>query len=135
MVRIRKGWLVAMAVVGLGTAACKKNEDKKSADQPAADKTADKKAEPGGSPASAPSDGEDLSLLPADSEVVLGLNFAQLQQSALWKQFSPKLMEKMCKELADFKSACGFDIMTAFQSMSIGLKGLGGKPEGAIVVH
>ena len=67
------------------------------------------KPAPGVSDASASA--EDLSLLPADSEMVMGLNFAQLQQSALWKQFAPKLMEKVAGGLAEFKAACGFDPM------------------------
>ena len=80
--------------------------------------------------------GDDLSLLPADSEMVLGLNFAQLQQSALWKQFAPKLMDKMSKGLNDFKAACGFDPMEAVKSVTMGLKGVGNdQPDGAVVVH
>jgi hypothetical protein len=80
--------------------------------------------------------GDDLSLLPADSEVVLGLNFAQLQQSALWKQFSPALMAKASAGLNDFKTACGFDPMAAVTSVSLGMKGLGGdKPDGIVVIH
>ena len=62
--------------------------------------------------------GDDLSLLPADSEMVMGLNFAQLQQSALWKQFAPKLMEKAAGGIAEFKAACGFDPMEAIKSIS-----------------
>ncbi len=82
--------------------------------------------------------GDDVALIPADSEVVFGLNFAQLQQSALWKQYSPKLMAKMSDKLTQFQAACGFDPMTSFKSMSIGMKNLGGadkKPDGVMVVH
>ena len=41
-------------------------------------------------------------------------------------------------KLAEFKDKCGFDPMAAVKSVSIGLKGVGGKaskPEGAIVIH
>jgi hypothetical protein len=138
MVRIRVGLLVAVAALGLGAGACKKNDAKK-------DETAAGKATTGSgattttatpTPGVAVAAGDDLALLPADSEMVLGLNFAQLQQSALWKQFAPKLMEKMEKGLNDFKTACGFDPMAAVKTVSMGLKGVGNdKPDGAIVVH
>ncbi len=136
MVRTRS-WLIAAVALGLGAGACKKNEDKKS-DNAAADKATEqgplsKAAGAGAALAGA----DDLSLLPADSDVVVGLNFAQLQQSALWKQFASKLIEKNASELAEFKAVCGFDPMESFKSMSIGLKGVdGGKtPDGAIVIH
>jgi hypothetical protein len=139
MVRIRVGLLVAVAALGLGAGACKKNDAKK--DETAAGKATTGSATTGTTPAAggtttAVVGGDDLALLPADSEMVLGLNFAQLQQSALWKQFAPKLMEKMEKGLNDFKTACGFDPMAAVKTVSMGLKGVGNdKPDGAIVVH
>jgi len=88
-------WLVAVTAFGavsLGTAACKKDSDKAAT----ADKTTDNKG--GDTKAGASTGaitgvvGDDLSLLPVDSEAVLGINFSQVQQSALWKQFvAPKL--------------------------------------------
>lgn len=82
---------------------------------------------------------DDLTLLPVDSELVLGINVAQVQQSALWKEFvQPKILASgdFNTKLADFKQKCGFDPMTAVQSVSLGLKGLGAdKPNGAVVVH
>ena len=139
MVRIRTGWLVVVAALALGVAGCKKNDEKKT-DQPT---TGDKITESlktdkalGAPVSSVNGSSDDLSLLPVDSEMVLGLNFAQLQQSALWKQYSPKLMEKMAGGLAEFKAACGFDPLDALKSMSMGMKGLGGqKPDGAVVIH
>jgi hypothetical protein len=138
MVRTRTGLLVAVIALGLGAGACKKKEDKAGA---TGDKTtekaqgaADSVTKPAG--AGAMIAGDDLSLLPADSEVVVGLNFAQLQQSALWKQFSPKLMEKAASGLADFKAACGFDPLEAIKSVSAGMKtAAGDKADGIVVVH
>ncbi|MEJ7599277.1 MAG: hypothetical protein WKG01_15330 [Kofleriaceae bacterium] len=83
----------------------------------------------------------DLALLPVDSELVLGLNFAQLQQSSLWKQFvQPMMMQgDTQKKLAEFTALCGFDPMQAVKTMTIGMKGLddssGQKPDGVIVAH
>jgi hypothetical protein len=69
--------------------------------------------------------------------MVLGLNIAQLQQSALWKQFSPKLMDKIAGDLANFKADCGFDPLESIKSIAMGMKNMGGsgEPEGAIVIH
>jgi hypothetical protein len=146
MVRFRNGWLVAVVALGLGFAACKKNDDAKS--DKAADKTADKTpdkagdkaGDKGGDKAVTPisdANASDLSLLPADSELVMGLNIGQLSQSALWKQFGPKIMDKAAGGLADFKAQCGFDPLEAVKSIAIGLKGIGGtgNPEGAVVIH
>jgi len=118
MVRTRTGWLVALVALGLGAAACDKKEDKAAGDKKVA------------------AIGGDVNLLPADSEVILGLNFSQLQQSALWKQFSPALMAKAASGLNDFKTACGFDPLEALKSVSMGMKGLGGSnPDGVVVIH
>ena len=137
MVRTRS-FLIAAAVLALGVGACKKKDEAKGGAP--ADKTAEKAGDSVTKPA--PSGGviagaDDLSLLPADSEMVLGLNFAQLQQSALWKQYSPKLMEKAASGLAEFKAACGFDPIEQIKSVSIGMKGVdqGKTPDGAIVIH
>jgi hypothetical protein len=141
MVRTRSGWLVALVALGLGAGACKKKEENKAA-QPGSPttqtETAGGAATPTGGPvATATAVGsDDLSLLPADSEMVMGLNFAQLQQSALWKQYSPLFMAKVSSGLADFKTACGFDPMEAIKSVSMGMKGLGGDtPDGIVVIH
>src|SRR5262245_3866882 len=135
MVRIRRGWhVVALGLVLVLAAACSKDE-KKSANP------GDKTAEKGDKPGVASSGGgavDDLTLLPLDSELVLGINFAQVQQSALWKQFvEPKLMSGEAQtKLAEFKAKCDFDPMASFKTVSVGLKGLGGaKPDGVIVAH
>jgi hypothetical protein len=126
MVRIRHGSLVVVLGLGLGLAlgaACKKDE---------------KSETPAGAKSGKAAQTDDLSLLPLDSELVLGLNVAQVQNSALWKQFvEPKLMSGEAQQkLAEFKANCGFDPMTQLTSVSVGVKGLGGgKPDGVIVMH
>lgn len=134
MVRTRS-LLIAVVALGLGAGACKKNEENKAAG--AGTTAGDKAALGGGGGGAVAAAGDDLSLLPADSEMVMGLNFAQLQQSALWKQFAPKLMEKAAGELNKFKDTCGFDPFEQVKSVSLGMKGLDGAntPEGAIVIH
>jgi hypothetical protein len=146
MVRIRSGWLVALLALGLGAAACKKNDDKAA---PSADKTTEAKTGGGAADKSAPAPapaaggaisgvvGDDLALIPVDSDVVIGVNFAQLQQSALWKQYvAPKLGS--APGMDKFKALCGFDPLDSLKSLSIGVKGVGGKDKdisGTVVVH
>jgi hypothetical protein len=122
--------------------ACKKDEKK--AEPAATDKAADpkvaEKAEKTDTPAVVPPNAgaDDLGLLPVDSEAVMGINFAQLQSSALWKKFvEPQMMKgDFPSKLAQFKSKCGFDPMTAIKGISIGMKGVGGEnPDGVVVVH
>jgi hypothetical protein len=122
-----QGSLVVVLALGLGTA-CKKDDSKKSGDQPAGDKA---------SGPAASRTGDDLSLLPVDSEVVLGINFAQIQGSPLWQQFvAPKMMSPDTQaRLKEFKDACGLDPMTAVKSVSVGMKMSGAQQEATIVVH
>jgi hypothetical protein len=141
MVRIRSGLVVALVASGLVATACKKSEDKGT---PSADKTAESKggaaagdkpgATAGGGIAGAV--GDDLSLLPVDSEAVVGINFAQLSQSGLWKQFvAPKL--STAPGVDKFKALCGFDPMQSLTSIAFGFKNIGGSgtPTGVVVVH
>jgi hypothetical protein len=77
----------------------------------------------------------DLPLLPVDSELVVGINAAKLQQSALWATFSPRLTAKLAW-LPMFTKTCGFDPITGLSTITMGLKGLkNSQPEGVIVVH
>jgi hypothetical protein len=139
MLHTRIGWLAAIAALGLAAGACKKNDNKAGTGSGSSTTTTATTTTTGDKTSATPvavAGGDDLALLPVDSEMVMGLNFAQLQQSALWKQYSPKLMEKVAGNLADFKAACGFDPMEAFKSVTIGMKGLGGTtPDGVMVIH
>ncbi|MDX2090053.1 MAG: hypothetical protein SFX73_19505 [Kofleriaceae bacterium] len=144
--RIRHGWLAAALALSVGAGACKKKEENKPA-QPAAGSAAttptpaEKPAT--GTPAPAPSApaagaSDDLSLLPVDSEVVMGLNFSQLQKSVLWKKFvEPQLAKSdVQQKLGKFKDTCGFDPISAVTSLSVGVKGVGqDKPDGVFVIH
>lgn len=117
MVRTRTACFAAVVALGLGAGACDSGK---------------KEAGKGASSAS----NSDLAMLPADSEIVLGLNFAQLRQSGLWKQYAPKFMEEASSGLNEFKTACGFDPIEAVSSMSMGMKGAGEDDfNGVIVVH
>lgn len=147
MIRNCRGWLAAGVIASSITfVACKKDEQKPApAPGAPADKTkpappAEKADDSAGlSAVLKPGvNADDLSLLPRDSEIVAGLNFAQLQQSALWQKFAaPRLLAgDMQQKLGEFKAKCGFDPMGAVKSVSIGMKGVGArKQEGVVVVH
>jgi hypothetical protein len=122
---IRQRWTVVMlgAVLGLGLAACKKDEGA----------SQDKSGTSASSGGAAKAD--DLSLLPADSEIVGGINFGQMQQSAVWSTVvQPKLAGHQGK-LDEFKAKCGIDLMT-LKSVAFGAKGVTtDKPSFVAVVH
>jgi hypothetical protein len=143
MIRIRQRRVVkVLGVMGLGLAlslatACKKDDAAK-----AGAAGGDKAAEASGGISGGgvkPSSGDDLALLPVDSEVVIGLNFGQISQSGLWKQFvEPKLKTgETQRKLDEFKAKCpGFDPMSSFTSMSIGMKNAAsGNPSVVVVAH
>lgn len=118
MVRIRTGGLVAVLAFGLlGAGACKKNKSGASGSSAAA---------------------SDLSLLPADSEMVLSINVAQIRNSALWKDVGKQLTDKANddEKLKELKTACGVDPVADITSVAIGMKGFSGdNPDGVIIVH
>jgi hypothetical protein len=128
MLRIRQRWgtaaLVGALALGLFTA-CKKDD---------AGATGGKSGDTSGASASS----DDLSLLPADSELVIGINLKQIQQSPLWKKMvEPKLMSgEAQRRMSELKAKCGIDPMASISSLAVGLKGLDGdKPEGVAVVR
>lgn len=151
MARMHKSWMVAVLALGIGTAACKKDEKKPeggaatgSAQTATPEKAPEKAPDkaPAVAPTAAPSgSSDDLALIPADSEIVMGLNFAQLQKSALWKKFvEPQLVKPDFQaKLGEFKDKCGFDPMASIQSVSLGMKNIqnkgGATPDGVIVIH
>jgi len=141
---VRNGWLV-VGIVSVGlVAACKKDDPAtgtsagdttkkvdpaQHAEQPAPGPTAKIKSSANVS---------DLALLPVDAELVMGVNFSQVQQSALWKQFVEPMLLKgdAAVKLGELKARCGFDPMTAVKSLSVGVRGLGTPTvDGVAVVH
>jgi hypothetical protein len=125
MVRIRQRWSLVLLglVLGVGFVACKKD---------GAAGSGDKSSEAiGGGP------GGDLALLPAESEVVFGMNLGQMQQSPLWKQFvEPKLAVAERRQMLDeFKAKCGVDPMKMLSSITVGIRGFADKPSAVAVGH
>ena len=97
----------------------------------------DAKKEAGGGAGGASASNEDLSYLPLASQLVAGIDVAQLQGSSLWKELvQPLILKDAQAKIADFQQKCGFDPMTAIKSVSVGLKNADGRnPEGIVVIH
>jgi RNA polymerase sigma factor (sigma-70 family) len=76
----------------------------------------------------------DLGWLPADSDVVFGIDMARIQSSALWQQFVAPAVEH-ASGLDTFAAACGFDPLASLSTVSIGIKAVGAQMAGTVVVH
>lgn len=130
----RQRWVVALLAISLTGVACKK--DKK--EEGKGTTTAADQAAPGaGKKVESPKD--DLSLIPVDAEMVIGVKASQLFGSPLWKQYVQPQMEKekdFTDTMAKFKERCGFDPMATVTEMVVGLKDLAGDmPSGVMVLH
>jgi RNA polymerase sigma factor (sigma-70 family) len=78
----------------------------------------------------------DLGLLPADADVVFGIDMARIKGSALWQMFvAPQLGN--ATGLHEFAAKCGFDPLASLSSVSIGVRGVAthGRAAGTIVIH
>jgi hypothetical protein len=64
-----------------------------------------------------------LGVLPKDAEVVMGIDFASLRSSALYKQYAPMFMAAAGDKLAKFKSTCGFDPIEQVGTLTAAVKG------------
>jgi hypothetical protein len=74
-----------------------------------------------------------VGFLPADADLVVGINLGQVQQSPLFKQFAPMFMDKVGAMLEKFKSWCDFDPLT-IQSVALGIRHLGTDDQDGVVV-
>jgi hypothetical protein len=147
---LRACW--AAASLSLVLAACGgKSEDKKDdpgsaqVDPPkppdpkgsAAVKKEPEEPEPAMEPVKAGGNGADLAIVPLDSETVVGINLAEIQQSAVWKDMiQPKIMVDDVKSaLGEIKAKCNYDLLASGKSATIGMKASGGGRDAVIVLH
>jgi hypothetical protein len=80
--------------------------------------------------------GDDLNVIPAESEVVAGINLASLRESAIFKELGQKALAQATSELSKFKAKCGFDPVDTIKSLTIGIKMLEGeKVRGSVIAH
>jgi len=77
-----------------------------------------------------------LGFLPADSEIVFGLDVDSVRRSTLGPPLAARLAELGGTELTLFKQTCGFDPMTTVHAITLGIKNVKqATPDGVIVVH
>jgi RNA polymerase sigma factor (sigma-70 family) len=77
----------------------------------------------------------DLGYLPADADAVLGVDVAQLRQTALWQHLVAPAISGF-EPVQQFKSTCGFDPIASLSSVTIGLRGFGSDSfTGTMVLH
>jgi hypothetical protein len=81
----------------------------------------------------------DLSLLPSDAELVVSVDWKQLQTTPLWRQHAlPAIMSQreVVAVVAAIKERCGIDVATDVTHVTVGLKGIEQEvPEGAMVLR
>ncbi len=76
-----------------------------------------------------------LGFLPADAEIVMGLDVDSVRTSALWPHLSAKITASAGSQLAAFQQQCGFDPMSTVHRIRLGIKNLkADKPEGVLVI-
>ncbi len=72
--------------------------------------------------------------IPASSEIVVSINVGKIMESSLWKAYGPMAMAKADDKLKLVKEKCGFDPLTAFSSIQMGMDSDNGK-EPTIVIQ
>ncbi|HUQ06851.1 MAG TPA: hypothetical protein VM261_30370 [Kofleriaceae bacterium] len=61
-----------------------------------------------------------LAAMPKETELIVGIDFQSLRKSAVFKKYEPQIMEKVGKDLAEFKQKCGFDPMEKLTGLLFG---------------
>jgi hypothetical protein len=78
-----------------------------------------------------------LAFLPVESDIVLGVDFARLRDSQLWReQLEPLLVQTASDTFQKVRSQCGFDPLSQLQRASVAYKKLDDTHnDGTFVVH
>jgi hypothetical protein len=79
-----------------------------------------------------------LAAMPKETDIVIGIDFQQLRKSAVFKKYEPQIMEKVGKDLEEFKQKCGFDPMEKLTGVLMGIRpsaGGGGLDNGTFFVR
>jgi hypothetical protein len=82
---------------------------------------------------------KDLDVIPVDSEIVLGVDLAQAQKSALFRELVLPRMTRsgdIQKVIETLKTKCNIDPLTAATGLTAGLKGMDTRnPDAVAVLH
>lgn len=66
-----------------------------------------------------------LAAMPKDSDIIMGIDFAQVRGSALFKKYEAQIMSKIGEDLAKFQKTCGFNPIEKLTGVLVGGKGQG----------
>ncbi len=79
---------------------------------------------------------DDLGWLPANADVVAGIDMTRIQTSALWQTFVAPLLEH-ASGIDAVVAACGFDPLASLTLVTVGVTGMGSdsQPAGTFVFH
>jgi hypothetical protein len=112
----------AAAIVALAVTGCKKEEEK----APGAAGGGG-----GGSPQAAVPAQTGFAVFPSTAKAIGGVNLASARASSLWATYKDQIEGAMSKELAEFKTTCGFDPFGTLQTL---VAGFDPKTEEVVVV-
>jgi hypothetical protein len=77
-----------------------------------------------------------LGFLPVDSDIVVGIDSAQIRKTQVWAELLPKVEKGMGHDLDELRTACGFDPFQTVTRVSVGLRAIErDKLVGVVVVH
>jgi hypothetical protein len=127
MKRLSIGTFVVASALALA-GGCK-GKDKDKAGEPGA---AAKAGDVGGATTAAPGRAMYFAQFPADAEIVVSFSLEALRASPMWAQIAPVLQAKLDSEMAELKTACGFDPLTKLQTVQMSAKP--GKEDDTVVV-
>jgi hypothetical protein len=122
--------LFAGLLLSVAAPACKKN------DEAGGGRAGGGAAGGGGGAAAAKA--SDLDLIPVESELVLGIDFAQAQKSAMFRDLVlPQLTKdpEFQASMEKLKSNCGMDPMAMISSITVGVRSLSDNPDAVMVMH
>ena len=57
-----------------------------------------------------------FAVFPADSGMLVGINFQSVRKSGLWSKYKGMVEKQIAGEMAEFKEACGIDPLTQLES-------------------
>jgi hypothetical protein len=82
---------------------------------------------------------KDLDVIPAESEIVFGLDLAGAQKSALYQEYALPVLTRSGdaqKVITTLKTRCDIDPLAAASSLTAGAKGIDGRnPDVVVVLH
>jgi hypothetical protein len=66
-----------------------------------------------------------LAAMPADSDLIVGIDFTKVRGSALFKKYESQIMSQIGEDLQKFQATCGFNPIEKLTGVLIGGKGQG----------